>query len=73
MIASLVYAPEVLAQKRVKLKQAVRNSLVLTLEAYGDFSAATLPTMTIQVGIGDDMFFTKGAFTPRKYGWYWSF
>jgi hypothetical protein len=43
------------------------------IEAYGDFSAATLPTMTIQIGIGDDMFFTKGAFSTRRYGWYWSF
>jgi len=23
--------------------------------------------------IGDDMFFTKGALSPRRYGWYWSF
>ena len=58
---------------RVKLKRGVRNSLAVTIEAYGDFSAATLPTMTIQIGIGDDMFFTKGAFSPRRYGWYWSF
>jgi TQXA domain-containing protein len=58
---------------RVKLKRGIRNSLVVTVEAYGDFSAATIPTMTIQIGIGDDMFFTKGAFTARKYGWYWSF
>lgn len=43
----------------------------MAIKAYGDFSAATLPTMSIQ--IGDDMFFTKGAFSPRRYGWYWSF
>ncbi len=58
---------------RVKLKHGVGDSLVMTLEAYGDFSAATLPTMTVQIGIGDDMFFTKGAWTRRRYGWYWSF
>jgi hypothetical protein len=57
----------------VKLTRTVQDGLVVTIEAYGDFSAATLPTMTIQIGIGDDMFFTKGAFTARKYGWYWSF
>ncbi len=58
---------------RVRLRRGVRNSLVVMIEAYGDFSAATLPTMTIQIGIGDDMFFTKGAFSTRRYGWYWSF
>jgi TQXA domain-containing protein len=58
---------------RVKLKRSIHDSLVVVVEAYGDFSAATIPTMTIQIGIGDDMFYTKGAFTARKYGWYWSF
>ncbi|MCC6764035.1 MAG: DUF4215 domain-containing protein [Deltaproteobacteria bacterium] len=58
---------------RVKLRRGVRDSLFVVIEAYGDFSAATLPTMTIQIGIGDDMFYTKGAFSARRYGWYWAF
>jgi hypothetical protein len=29
--------------------------------------------MSIQIGIGDDMFFTKGTFQQRKYGWYFNF
>ena len=58
---------------RVKIRRGVRDGLVVVIEAYGDFSAATLPAMTIQIGIGDDMFYTKGVFSQRRYGWYWSF
>ncbi len=58
---------------RVKLQGTVRNGITVTVEAYGDFSRATIPAMTIQIGIGDDMFFTKGAFSKRRYGWYFNF
>jgi TQXA domain-containing protein len=58
---------------RVRLRRGINDSLVVSIEAYGDLSAATLPAMTIQIGIGDDMFYTKGAFSSRRYGWYWAF
>jgi len=58
---------------RAKLRRSVRGHYILTLEAYGDLSAAKLPVMGIQVGIGDDMFFAKGTWEQRRYGWYWSF
>jgi len=58
---------------RVKMTRSTKGAIIVTVEAYGDFSAATLPAMTIQIGIGDDMFLTKGAWTQRRYGWYWAF
>jgi TQXA domain-containing protein len=55
---------------RVKLLRGREGRIGVTLEAFGDFSAATLPAMTVQIGIGDDMFFNKAAWSPRRYGWH---
>jgi cysteine-rich repeat protein len=37
--------------------------------AYGDLGAATLPTMALQVKIGDDVFYTRGDWKRTSHGW----
>jgi cysteine-rich repeat protein len=40
-----------------------------SLLAYGDLRAATLPTMTVQVMVGDDVFFYKSEWKRTAKGW----
>ena len=41
----------------------------LTLRAFGNLDAATVPVMTVQIVIGDDAFFSKGEWQRTKRGW----
>ena len=41
----------------------------VTVQAYGDLSAATVPTMAAQVLIGDDIFINKASWTKTRQGW----
>jgi cysteine-rich repeat protein len=41
----------------------------VAVQAYGDLSNATLPTMATQFLIGDDVFLYKAAWTRTKQGW----
>jgi len=41
----------------------------LKVQAYADFSAATLPTMTVQFQVGNDVFMTKGDWARTTHGW----
>lgn len=43
---------------------------VFTLRAYADFSAATVPTMTTQVRIGNDMAFLTAAWAGKPGNWH---
>ena len=54
-------------QKIVLSKDRARYRL--TLRAFGDLDAATVPVMTVQIVIGDDAFFSKGEWWRTKRGW----
>jgi cysteine-rich repeat protein len=54
----------------LKLKHGVYH---VTVKAYGDMSAATVPTMTVQVLIGDDVYFTHATWLRTKTGWKFEF
>jgi hypothetical protein len=41
----------------------------VTIQAYGDFAAATLAEMTIKISLGDDAVQRTDAWLPRAYGW----
>jgi hypothetical protein len=45
--------------------------LTFKLKAYGDFSSATLPCMTTQVTVGDDLASLRADWTLRKAGAWW--
>lgn len=45
--------------------------LTFKLKAYGDFSSATLPCMTTQVTVGDDLSSLRADWTLRKAGAWW--
>ena len=54
----------------LKLKHDVYH---VAVKAYGDMSAATVPTMTVQVLIGDDVYFTRATWRTTKTGWKFEF
>jgi cysteine-rich repeat protein len=41
----------------------------ISVQAYGDLSSATVPTMAAQFLIGDDVFLNKAAWTKTRQGW----
>jgi TQXA domain-containing protein len=41
----------------------------LTLRAFGNLDAATVPVMMVQIVIGDDAFFSKGEWRRTRRGW----
>jgi cysteine-rich repeat protein len=45
------------------------NAYSVYITAYGDLSAATLPDMTIQLVVGNDVFQNTGTWKPKSYGW----
>jgi hypothetical protein len=57
-----------------KVKGFLRNGVYhFNVFAYADLSAATLPTMTLQIVVGDDAFFTKANWTRTSRGWRYEF
>jgi cysteine-rich repeat protein len=54
---------------RLSIAKTQGGPYVVNILAYGDFSAATLPDMTVQFVVGDDAFQNTGTWKQVSYGW----
>jgi hypothetical protein len=53
----------------INKKGTLRDRHRIRLKIFSDFTAATEPTMTLQLVIGNNLFCNKASWTQQAYGW----